>query len=113
MMVDHDLRIMVLFLFCRAEASAQSAKLSFGITGLHGDLDTAAIVTALEEMSAHGLSLELRALLLPALPELLPTLSAANLVVCVTLSSALRKLVLAILAILAKARRSCGARPAN
>src|SRR5215813_4194816 len=66
-------------------------------------------------MGAHGLCLELRALLLTALPELLPTLSAANLVVGVTVSSALRKLVLAVIKLLplAKARRSCGARPSN
>jgi hypothetical protein len=80
-------------------------ELGLGVTRLHGDLDAAAIVTALEEMSAHGLSLKLRALLLPALPELLPALSASELLVGVTVSSALRKLVLT------PACLSCGASP--
>src|SRR5262249_55764107 len=88
---DHDLRSWSsCHVTCRCKRLL-ALELGLSVTRLHCDLDTAAIVTALEKMGAHGLCLELRALLLTALPELLPTLSAANLVVGVTVSSALRK----------------------
>src|SRR5262245_59409202 len=66
-------------------------------------------------MRAQALGLELHcALLLPALPELLPALPPIGLlVVGIAVSSTLRNLVLAIIELLplAETRRSCGTRP--
>jgi len=87
---------------------ALALELGLGIARLHRDLDAATIVTS-EEMRAQTLGLELHCALLPALPELLPALTPVGLlVVGVTVSSALRSLVLAIIELLplAKTARS-------
>src|SRR5262245_48613666 len=86
-------------------------ELSFGLAVLHRDLDAATIVTTFEEMSARGLGLDLQRPLSPTLCKLLSTLASTELlVVGITLSGPLRKLVLAVIGLLplAKARGSCG-----
>jgi len=95
----------LLLLSCRA-SDLLALKLRLGFARLHRDLDAAAVVTASEQMRAQGLGLELHwalllPALLPALSELLPALTPVRLLVIgVAISSALGKLVLAILELL-------------